>query len=205
VSDARTRGRPAYTEADLAERRTRIAQAARRLFREEGYAAVSMRRLAQEVGVTPMTLYKYFPAKIDILRAIWGQVFTDLFDRVDRAVEEAGAGPRAKLLAAAGAYLAYWLERPEHYRLVFMAEGVTQPDVSVFVGDEVVLARFAVLQETLAEALGPDASEAERAQSFDLLMATLHGIAHNRITISAYPWADPQTLLSRAVDGLLGG
>lgn len=54
------------------------------LFSQEGFAAVSMRRLAQESGCTPMTLYKYFKNKFEILGMLWADVLGDLFDRLDR-------------------------------------------------------------------------------------------------------------------------
>ena len=45
----------------------RVRDAALRLFAQYGYAAVSMRQIAREVGVQAGALYKYFPTKQDIL------------------------------------------------------------------------------------------------------------------------------------------
>ena len=61
------RGRPARTPEQVAEMRAHIASCALELFSREGFAAISMRRLAQESGCTPMTLYKYFQNKFEIL------------------------------------------------------------------------------------------------------------------------------------------
>ena len=68
-SERRTRGRPARSSKQIADMRAHISACALRLFEDEGYAAISMRRLAQEAGCTAMTLYKYFDNKIDILRS----------------------------------------------------------------------------------------------------------------------------------------
>ena len=80
----KARGRPAQSERQIAEMRARITGCALRLFEEEGFAAVSMRRIATEAGCTVMTVYKYFERKIDILRELWAQVFEELFDVLER-------------------------------------------------------------------------------------------------------------------------
>lgn len=45
----------------------RIAQAAIRLADRDGLAAVTMQRLAREVGLTTMALYRYFPGKAEVV------------------------------------------------------------------------------------------------------------------------------------------
>ncbi len=60
--------------AGLSERQTakreQIATAARKLFLELGYAGTSMDAVSAEAGVSKQTLYTYFPAKVDLLKAI---------------------------------------------------------------------------------------------------------------------------------------
>jgi len=68
TSSSKGRGRPAITTEQREEMRARIAGEAKRLFQTEGYSQVSMRRISKEIGCAPMTLYKYYEAKIDILR-----------------------------------------------------------------------------------------------------------------------------------------
>ena len=182
--------------------RRHITDCALRLFQQDGYDAVSMRRLANEAGCTAMTLYRYFDRKIDILRKLWEEVFTELFDQLDQiAAKEDDTIKR--LNAVALGYVTYWLDQREHYFLVFMSSGVSQPDVSVFVEDEGVVQRFALFYESLAKALGEDASEMDVTLKAQLLLCTLNGIAHNLNTISGYPWAEPDALVSAAVSGAL--
>ena len=201
-SARRTRGRPARSDRQIAETRARISRCALKLFEEEGYAAVSMRRLAKEAGCTVMTVYTYYDRKIDILRALWSQVFEELFDRLDRtAAQERDAV--ARLHAVALGYVDFWLQRRDSYFLVFMSSGVTQSDVSVFVGDEAVLARFEVLRASLADALGDGLDDAALTLKSEMLLCALNGVAHNLITISAFPWSTPEALVGEAVAGLL--
>jgi AcrR family transcriptional regulator len=195
------RGRPPRTDEQIAEMRAGIAAIAERLFRTEGYAAVSMRRIAAEAGCTPMTLYAYYDGKIDILSHLWAGIFETVFTKLD-AVAAKHRDPTARLHAVALAYVNHWLKHVEHYRLVFMTEGVTQPDVSLFVAGSPIIPRFAVLLDPLTQALhAADTSEIKLKS--DLLICGLHGIAHNLITISAYPWSKPERLVATLIAGLL--
>ena len=195
------RGRPPLSEAERADVRQRIAEAARDLFQREGYARVSIRKIAQAVGYTPMAIYRYYASKREILQTLWGGVFAAAFAEVDAVAPQ--PNPTAQLVAIATAYVRYWIEHPEHYRLVFMAEGVTQPDVSVFLDDPEIIARFAVFAEALADASTRALSQAERKLQLDLLVCMLHGIAHNHVTISGYPWASPVDLVRAGVRGIV--
>lgn len=194
------RGRPPRTATVVEEMRTRIAEAASKLFKSEGYAAVSMRRLAEEVGVTPMTLYAYYDAKVDILRHLWAQIFEAAFENVDRAAAKA-RNPRAQLRAASLTYVAYWLDHRDHYRIVFMTEGISQDDVGVFVQDATTAQRFAFFARVLAAVL-PSATGA-RKEKTDLLICGLHGIAHCLITMSSYKWTRADALVDELIAGLL--
>jgi TetR/AcrR family transcriptional repressor of mexJK operon len=57
------------TERQVAKRE-QITTAARKLFLEMGYAGTSMDAVSAEAGVSKQTLYTYFPAKVDLLRAM---------------------------------------------------------------------------------------------------------------------------------------
>jgi len=56
-----------------------ILTTARRLFAESGYTGTSVRRIAQEAGVAPQTIYSHFGSKAGVLRGL-----------VDLLEEEAG-------------------------------------------------------------------------------------------------------------------
>lgn len=195
------KGRPVRSPQQAESVRAHISSSAFRLFREEGYPAVSMRRLAQEAGCTVMTLYRYYPRKIDILRDLWSEVFCDLFDSLAEQTRSMES-PAKRLEAVSKGYVDYWLDRREHYFLVFMSSGVSQADVSVFVEDDAILKRFGLFRESLAAAL-PGISDEALALKSDLLLCTLNGIAHNLITISAFPWAEPGDLVRAATSGIL--
>jgi AcrR family transcriptional regulator len=106
------------TESDVADFRERLCAVAERLFAEQGPEAVTMRQLAAELGVSPMTPYRYFRDKDDILAA----VRTNGFNRFAQALETARdsvSGVRAKGAAVGDAYLAFAFEHPHTYKLMF--------------------------------------------------------------------------------------
>jgi AcrR family transcriptional regulator len=76
--------------ADAARNRTRILDAARAAFAEAGLDA-GVEEIARRAGVGKGTLYRRFPTKEALVRAI----FEDILDEVDRLVEEAEAEPDA--------------------------------------------------------------------------------------------------------------
>ncbi|MEM6899843.1 MAG: TetR/AcrR family transcriptional regulator [Pseudomonadota bacterium] len=199
---SKARGRPAMSDEEIAEKRRHIAACALRLFQAEGYPAVSMRRLAAEANCTVMTLYKYFDRKIDVLRHLWADVFSDLFDQLDEIASQEEAAIR-RLQAVALGYVSYWLEHREHYFLVFMSGDVSQSDVSVFVEDGASIDRFSLIYMCLAEAVGDDTDPTLLNLKAQSLLCALNGISHNLVTISGFPWLDPQELVETAVLGVL--
>lgn len=96
--------------------RARILDAAARLFREHGYAAVSLRAIAAEAGMQGGSLYHHFRGKEDIVSAV-----LDLgILRVHEAVEAALAGLPAEasladaIHAAVAAHLDALLSHSDH-------------------------------------------------------------------------------------------
>jgi AcrR family transcriptional regulator len=198
----RARGRPSRSAAQRDDIRAHIARCALRLFQQEGYAAVSMRKLAAEAGCTPKTVYAYFHAKVDILSLLWSDVFAALFDELD-ALAAAEPDPVLRLEEVAQAYVDFWLEHREHYFLVFMSGGLSRADVEGYVATGVPSARFGLFARCLADALGeaPDGL-ALRAKS-EALVCALNGISQALITISGHAWTPPETLVHIAVHGVL--
>ncbi len=106
------------TETDVADFRERLCEAAEQLFAERGPEAVTMRQLASELGVSPMTPYRYFKDKDDILAA----VRTNGFNRFAETLEHARDGAqsvRAKGAAVGEAYVSFAFAHPNTYKLMF--------------------------------------------------------------------------------------
>lgn len=106
------------SQTDVADFRERLCDAAERLFAEKGPNAVTMRQLAADLGVSPMTPYRYFADKDDILAAVRTNGFNRFADALERAYASA-QGARAKGVAVGEAYITFAFEHPATYKLMF--------------------------------------------------------------------------------------
>src|SRR6201997_413486 len=68
-----------------------IVQTARRLLVEQGVAAVSLRAIAREMGMTAPALYRYYESHEELLRHVVADIFTDLATHVKAAIHDAAA------------------------------------------------------------------------------------------------------------------
>lgn len=98
--------------------RSRILEQAGDLFLAHGASGVTMRGLAARMGVTPMALYRHFESRDDLLRALLDEGHATFLRYLNRALGE--ATPEARLLASGRQYLAFALEHPRSYAVMFM-------------------------------------------------------------------------------------
>lgn len=77
------------------ESRERIIGSALRLFARNGYAATSVRMIAEEAGISQGLLYNYFAGKEGLLRAIVERSMEDVQASFERAA--GGATPRERI------------------------------------------------------------------------------------------------------------
>jgi len=181
------------------EFRSKIGKHALEIYRAEGFGAVSMRRLAKEVGCAPMTIYAHFEGKTDILRYLWTDILRDMSDDIEKKLKLA-VGPSERLRSAAQTFVDYWIDNPDHFRLVFMSNYVTRADVSTFVMDEDTLAHFLMFSGLIQEVL-PD--ELETKVRTDTLISGMIGIALCANTILDYPWADATSMTEQLLTSII--
>jgi AcrR family transcriptional regulator len=106
------------TKTEVTDFRDRLCDAAMRLFATHGREGFTLRELAGELGVSPMTPYRYFKDKDEILAAVRAQAFGNFA----RALEEAYASPgdaAARARAARDAYIRFAFDNPAAYKLMF--------------------------------------------------------------------------------------
>src|ERR1700755_2123913 len=106
------------SETDVADFRERLCEAAERLFAERGPDAVTMRQLAAELGVSPMTPYRYFEDKDDILAAVPANAF-NRFAEARETARDSNPDARTRGHAVGEAYVTFALEHPHSYKLMF--------------------------------------------------------------------------------------
>jgi AcrR family transcriptional regulator len=106
------------TDEAVGEFREKLVDAAERLFAQHGLEAVTMRQLAAELGVSPMTPYRYFADKEAILTAVRTRAFNRHAEALELAFE-GGANTVERASAVGQAYLDFALSHPEAYKLMF--------------------------------------------------------------------------------------
>ena len=109
---ARTQG----SHSDLT--RPRVRAAAQALFAARGYAAVSMRQIASEVGVQAGALYNYTPDKQSLLFDLMKQHMDELLAALSR--QERADDPLRALEAFTRFHIDFHLERPDAGFIAYM-------------------------------------------------------------------------------------
>jgi len=102
----------------VTDARTRIVASARALYLEGGVKAVTMRSVAERVGVTATALYRHFDNKEDLI----GEVITGAFQTFGSYLYRSlgGRTPMERFTQSGEAYLDFALEQREIYRTIFM-------------------------------------------------------------------------------------
>lgn len=191
-------GRPPRSETEIIEFRTKVSQHAMALYREEGFDAVSMRRLSREVGCAPTTLYAHFAGKTEILMLLWAEVLTEMAENVQSSVKTT-TDPVERLKAAALAFVAYWIDHPDHFRLVFMSNDVGRSDVDSFIETGDVLGHFQMFADLIRNV---DPKLGDVKVRTDALVAGIIGVALCSITIRNYPWSAISMMTNQVIEGI---
>ena len=117
--DGQTRGTASRRERERAQRRDDILQAARTVFFERGFHTATVDDVAVAAEVSKGTVYLYFDTKETILAHL-------LLEGLDRLIAELEAAyaaerrlaARTRLRRMADAYLHFFQQNPEYYRLL---------------------------------------------------------------------------------------
>ncbi len=103
------------------EHRTKqvIRAAARRLFAEHGYNAVSMRDIAQAIGKQPGGIYNHFPTKqsilVDLMQENLTRAHAAVIDPINRS-----AAPEQQLEAFVRGHVQYHIDNPDDIFIAYM-------------------------------------------------------------------------------------
>jgi AcrR family transcriptional regulator len=167
--EKRRTGRAAsYHHGDLREA---LVRAGRTILEKDGLAALSLRRVARSAGVSPAAPYHHFPDKQALLDAVAAQGFDALTAAMEtRMAKETGRN--ARLDASGVGYVAFAVENPALFRIMF---GARQQELSrnaalLEAGERA----YAVLQAAVA-ATSPDGAAPPLVCL--RLWALVHGIA----------------------------
>ncbi|MFE6127013.1 TetR/AcrR family transcriptional regulator [Streptomyces sp. NPDC056437] len=158
-------------ERERAERERLIVATARELAEQQGWDAVTTRRLAERIEYSQPVLYSHFRGKREIIGAVALEGATEMAAAL-RAATAATDGPRERVAALARAYLDFAERNPAVYDALFQLDGglaYAQDDTPEPLKDA-----FAALLECLAEVAGDGVHPGLFTEVF---WAALHGLA----------------------------
>ncbi len=180
-------------ERERQEVRGRILDAARELFAEEGYDAVTMRRIAEKIEYSPTAIYFHFRDKHALMQELCDEDFGALAQQF-RGI--AGiADPVERLRQIGHAYIAFALSHRNHYRLMFMTPHpeAMRPEDSRWTRGNPEEDAYAFLRGTVAEAIAagrlrPEFSDADLVSQ--MVWAASHGVVSLHIAKCKDAWVD---------------
>lgn len=125
----------------------RIREAALRLFAQHGFAAVSMRQIAGEVGVQAGALYNYTPDKQSLLFDLMQRHMEGLLAEV--AAQITGDTPTDRLHSFVQFHIGYHIGRPDEVFIAYMELRSLSPEN--FARIETQRRRYEDLLETILQ------------------------------------------------------
>ena len=185
-------------------RRAEILSAAERIFVEVGYEGATIRRIADEVGLSSTALYMHFSEKSEILHEICRLAFARLHAANETVVAEGGP-PEVVLRRLMEAYVDFGFENPNAYRLTYLTRPVEARDgaqsAAQMLGGELFKSFEAIVEQAaFAGRLRGDAKA-----SAQTLWAGSHGIVSLMITKPYFDWVDRRVLTATMLDALFIG
>ncbi len=206
-----TTARPRSRRGEGERLREEILAAAEALLVETASEdAVSIRAVAQAVGVTPPSIYRHFADKDMLLLEVCRHSFTHFSAALEEALD-AGATAEQQMLELGHAYIRYAREYPEHYRIMFMARfelsAQAYAEEMVSAGSSFNLLMRISQQLIDSGRLQPEVAERGPLHVGILFWSAVHGLASLLVAKPGLPWPDrtalEDDLLRAIIDGLL--
>ncbi len=161
------------SQDDLARFKAQLCDVAASLFAEHGADNVSMRQIAAAMGISPMTPYRYFASRDEILSAVRIRGFEAFAAALEQAYTETPGDGAAKAMAAGRAYIDFAFANANTYRLMFETQ---QQDDN---GEGALGAAVARARATLSvygtELVARGLTRARALAMETLVWSTLHG------------------------------
>jgi AcrR family transcriptional regulator len=197
-------------ERQKAELRDLILSAAERIIADEGFDALTMRKIADAIEYSPATLYLHFASRDEIALELVRNGFAMLMEHMAPAGAEPDPFKRVRLIGRA--YLDFAQSEPETYKLIFMEDERFAAPIMLALkaseansGDDA----FGFLLGTVQELIDRGIYRPLPAHTIaSLLWSSLHGIVALKLSCKDYPFeggiaAPGETLMDILDRGLL--
>jgi len=185
-------------------RRAEILAAAERIFVEHGYEVATIRKIADEVGLSSTALYMHFADKGEILQEICRQAFAALLE-LNRAVMAEPGGPEQRLRRMMQAYIDFGFANPNAYRLVYMTRPVELQHGALSAAQELGASLYRTFEQVVEDAEAEGRLRGDARTTAQALWAGCHGVVSLVITKPYFDWVERERLVSTLLDGLFAG
>ena len=191
-------------EHEKQEVRQAILDAAGALFLEHGYAGFSLRQVAEQIGYSATTIYLYFSDKDDLLFTLADEGFRRFGAQLTEAASRM-ADPIDRIRVLAHTYVAFGLDNPTYYQLMFMQRGdfllACRP------GDERPrIDTLRILQQAIEDAISAGLLRGGSARVYaDALWALAHGSVALHISMATVSCERAEAMATVAVQALVTG
>jgi AcrR family transcriptional regulator len=196
-------------EREKAEFREEVLVAARRIVLEEGFDALTMRKIAEAIEYAPGTIYLYFESRDAIAFELCRAGFEEFLDALKPA--NSIADPVERLREIGRRYVRFGLEHPETYRLIFM-EDPKFAEVAFHEyeksADSPGMQALALLVAIFSELRDRKrlANEADPEALAEMMWVAVHGIVSLKITHAGrFPQTATEELFELVTDTLVRG
>ena len=164
-------------ERERQEIRQSILSAARQIAIEEGWQAVTTRKIADRIEYSQPTIYEYFDNKEAILMALVYQGFESVLLAM-RTAKAQHEQPEEQLLAMTRAYWAFAFRCPELYQVMHGLGGVSFSHADTPADARAI---FALMRETLYAWMQVEGVTIEEP---DAAIDAIWGLVHGLITLT---------------------
>ena len=187
-------------------RRAELLAAAQKIFTVAGYEGATIRKIAEEVGVSSTALYMYFQDKSQIMLEICVHALEDLYKQLE-AITVDEREPVQKVRAVLEVLLRFGFEQPTAYQLLYC---VAPKDVNERRNDVIAPLTRSCFQRTQqavesAVAAGQMRADMPPRAMTECLIAACHGLVSIRLANPIAPWSEPELQMRVMLDGLLQG
>lgn len=186
-------------------RRGEILHAAERIFVAEGYHGATIRKIADEVGVSSTALYMHFRDKDQILLEISDCAISRLLE-INSQISAEPIDAVARVRRMLEAYMRFAFDNPNAYELVFCSpsRGIGQDRAGAVLelGDRCFEKYLGVIKEVAAQGRLRTGTAETAAET---LWAACHGLVSLMITKPDRDWSNADDLMKVMLDGLLYG
>ena len=186
-------------------RRTEILAAAQKIFVECGYEGATIRRIADEVGVSSTALYMHFRDKSEILVEICSDTFSHIIAS-NAGLAARDMDPVARVREMLEAYMQFGLDNPHAYQLVLGPSTTEIPPDKLSILTELGAKNFKLFSGAIEQI-----RDAGRLRNNDVdavaqvLWAGPHGLINLLINHPNFNWTDRDALVKLMLDGLFAG